>query len=406
MNKRTYLAGILCILTIACKNTETDAFSFSQTSASVISSGSPGEPMFFSDPGVIKDSSGYHIFTLAQYCDNDGDEIFEAGDGDFTPTVWNDCFHAQHRESGSTLYAFSGDQGATWQIRPTPVLEASRNNAEWDEEKIETPFPLLVDDTLYLFYSATGVHSQTGFLASRWSIGVATLELAGRSIKEALFDNAEVFTKNPANPILEYNATKSDYDNSMAEPSVLYRNNKFELFATGLRVPNAATDTGASINGIALHKIVMDMNTNVESSEISNFMDMSDPDPEQAVLPLNISEVHYISDRYYAFYTFFGGGEFHAQETIKMASSPDGLNWANDSTILSYGGNITDSDGWGIMAPTLVVETDQLVMFYSAWGEVDNFLCDRNSKWGIDLLESSRCVYGSIARATAPLSLE
>jgi predicted GH43/DUF377 family glycosyl hydrolase len=386
---------------------------FSKTNNSVISSGSVGEPMFLSDPGVIKDDSGYHIFTLNQYCDVDGDGVFEPGDGDFSLSMWNDCFegsfNGSHRQSGATLYAFSADQGQTWQVRPTPVLEASKNGLDWDEEKIETPFPFQMGDTLYLFYSATGVHSQAGFLSSRYSVGVATLDLEGRSIKEALFDDSAVFNKHPANPILEYNATDSDYNNSLAEPSVVFRNGKFEVFVTGLRVPNPASDVGDSLNGMAFGRFVLDTDMAFESAEISNLLDLLEPDFNNAVLPLNIVEVHHTGEQYLAFYTFFGEGDFHEQETIKLATSPDGLNWSNDETILSYGDSITDSDGWGIMAPTVVLESEQAVLFYTGWGEVDEGPCDRDSpdaKWGVGVYANSKCVYGGVGRAVSNIVLE
>ena len=131
--------------------------------------------MFLSDPGVIKDASGYHLFALGQYCDVDGDGVFEDGDGDFSLTMWRDCFQAGRREGGSVLYAFSADEGVTWQVRPTPVLEASHNGMDWDAEKPETPFPILMGTTLHLFYSATGIHPQAGFSRSRYSIGAATI---------------------------------------------------------------------------------------------------------------------------------------------------------------------------------------------------------------------------------------
>ena len=49
----------------------------------------------------------------------------------------------------------------------------------WDRAAVETPFPRVVNGTLYVFYSARGVESDghTEF-ASRYQLGVATVALA------------------------------------------------------------------------------------------------------------------------------------------------------------------------------------------------------------------------------------
>ena len=51
----------------------------------------------------------------------------------------------------------------------------------WNDQKLETPNLVLVNDTLVIFYSSTGYAR-----LQRFTIGVATLALNGRSIRQAV----------------------------------------------------------------------------------------------------------------------------------------------------------------------------------------------------------------------------
>jgi hypothetical protein len=64
------------------------------------------------------------------------------------------------------LYGFSPDRGKTWEYRPSPIISAGPYL--WDAAAIETAFPMVANDTLYIFYSARGLHNNMTEFANRY----------------------------------------------------------------------------------------------------------------------------------------------------------------------------------------------------------------------------------------------
>ena len=326
----------------------------------VISSGSEGWPTFMSDPCVIKDEEGYHAFFTNLYFKKNGHYCIS-----FDPQNQNEF--AMHESLGTVAYAFSNDQGLTWTLRKAPCVMPGPE--PWHDDDIETPFVLKDGDRLVLFYSALGSRNGKKF-HFRYQIGAVTLELGGKSIRENLLDESVQFTQR-SKPVLPYNTTFVHHDNNTQEPSVVLKDGNFELFYIGitLRKPDQQIPgvSGQGITKVALYEALLDRDLNLVWAADNALIDGA-----------NITEVHYRGGVYHVFSTrsppwyanYPGKAEgldnFHFDESITYYRSVDGKSWSNARTILKKGPE-SSFDNWGIMAPTVVFEKDQVVMFYTAW---------------------------------------
>ena len=219
----------------------------------VVSSGTAGWPIFPADPAVVKDAEGYHLFYTTYFCKANGNYYYSWDAGNLAACNIIDA-------PAGIGYAFSSDGGYNWEFRGSPVL--LRGDQPWNRGDVETAHVAVLGDTLYLFYSAWGEY-QGQPLSHRYQIGVATLDLEGKSIRQRLLRDGAVFT-GLAEPLLSHNE----------------------------------------------------------------------------------------------------GGEFHQNEKINLFWSVDGVDWSGPDVLLSPGASF---DKWGMMAPTVVVEDSELVLFYSGW---------------------------------------
>ena len=375
--------------------------------APVLRSGIVGTPPFIADPGVIKDASGYHLFMTNQFCDLNNNAQWDEGEHLFDAD--NTLLCVADRGVAATMYAFSDDEGLSWTVRPQPAVEPGPFG--WDNVNLETPFAFVHDDTLYVLYCAFGDKDGSLFM-TRYQIGFASVALNGRTIKQALMDDAVVLGKNNggAEPLLAGNILTSDYDNNTQEPSVVVTESGFELFFTGLRLSDPALDltpgNGNDITGIALMRQKFDFDWQ-KTGEMEVAHDITNAAPETdealALSPVNIGEVHYYSGKYYYFYTTLeAGADFHYGERIARAVSDDGLTWTDMEVVLQPGEVESDYKGWGIMAPSVVFENDRLVLFYTAWGDTSTTPCvmsGAGARWGQQVTGGQKCVFGNLVRA-------
>jgi hypothetical protein len=389
--RKVIVFGILCLLWLApvsVVQSQDRVLTFVKTPADkpVIKAGLAGAPVFVTDPVVYTDAEGLHLFYTSIFCEKDGHPYFA-----WDPANQADCI--LRSAGGAVGYAFSDDLGLTWTVRETPVIMPGP--AEWDSEKVETPFVTRVDDTLYLFYCATGNRDGQLF-ALRYQIGVAALALGDRSVKQAMLDDGAVMTKQPE-PLVAYNLAEPAADNNVQEPSVVIRNDIFELYFIGLGL--ALPDQGLDAPQQAI--------TSINFMRMTLNSDLAPLDPPQ-VLPVsgmvNMPEVHYIDGTYYAFYTtssLVGDDEFHHGEIIGYATSPDGLTWDNAGIILRPGPD-TSFDNWGVMAPTVTFQEDQIILFYTAWEMRSHpaFPVPPDGRFGAPI-SGDRTVYGNIGRAVS-----
>jgi len=354
----------------------------------VISSGTAGWPIFPSDPAVLKDGEGYHLFFTTIFCKKSGSYYFSwdshnLGACDITNVI------------GSVGYAFSADDGYTWEFRGSPVILPGPEG--WQSGDLETPHAAILGDTLYLFYSAMGEYSGQPF-PHRYQVGVATLDLNGETIRQRLMSEAVTFQKR-SDPLLPFNVTSTAFDNNTQEPSVVIRDGKLEVFyvGVGFSLPGEHADApGQSITSVGMAKAVFDQNLNLISRSNGYLIDNA-----------NITEVKYVGGTYHVFSTTLEQGEFHQNEKINYFSSTDGTNWSA-SEILLYPGEGGAFDNWGIMAPTVVVEDQSIVMFYTGWSIEDHECFPEpfppDVRFGRPSDNNTKCIYGSVGRAVSPRS--
>jgi hypothetical protein len=366
---------------------ELPAFVREPADRAVISSGIAGWPSLVADPCVVADGEGYHLFYTAFFC--------QKPDGSFSYS-WDperpegcDLGHAW----GATAYAFSRDRGLTWAFRATPVVQ--RGTVEWNGGDIETPFVARIGGRLLLFYAALGGAGRVT-PSHRYQLGAATLELGGRSISQALLQTGEAFVHR-AEPVIPADLIERNGINATQEPSVVVKDGRLEMYfvSLGLSLPDQDVVAPGQAVSIALRRAVLDE-------------DLALVEPPTAPLltgaVANIPEVRYFDGRYHLFATTTELDDHEADE-ITYAVSDDGRHFSAPRTILSRrGGNAFDN--WGLMAPTLVVEPEAILLFYTGW-EAQEHVCaftGANGRMGMaqeSRPQGARCLYATLGRAVS-----
>ena len=365
---------------------ETLEFAKDPAGEPVISSGTAGWPIFPADPAVLKDNEGYHLFFTTLFCKSGGSYYYSWDSHNLGACNITDVV-------GTIGYAFSADKGLTWEFRSTPVVLPGPE--AWQSGDLETANVALGGDTLYLLYSASGTYLGNPF-PNRFQVGAATLSLNGGTIHQRLMSDAALFQKRPE-PLLPFNTSATAFDNSTQEPSVVIKDSLLEVYyvGVGFSLPEQSADApGQTVTSVGMAKAVFDRDL--------NFISKSDG----YILPnANITEVKYINGTYYVFATTIEQGEFHQNEKINYYSSTDGSNWSAPKLLLSPGTGDA-FDNWGIMAPTVVVEDQTVVLFYSGW-KMEEHQCFPNPfppdvRFGRPSDSDTKCIYGSVGRAVSP----
>ncbi len=353
----------------------------------VISSGTAGLPSLVADPCIVTDSEGYHLFYSASFCRKpDGTYSYS-----WDPSGSQACDPGQ--AFGTTGYAFSADRGLTWQFRKTPVVLRGEEN--WNNIDVETPFVSRVGDRLLLFYSAIGMIGD-GSLTHRFQLGAATLDLHGRTIRGALMDDNALFTHH-ASPVIAADFSQPHGVNNAQEPSVVVRDGRLELFFTslGLSQPDKDFDAPGQEVSISLRVAVLDQNLAV----------LEPPSPPlTSGWTSNIAEVRFLDGRYHLFATTTELDD-HEDDQLVHAESEDGRHFTAPQTILRRRSGAV-FDNWGLMAPTIAVEPESLVLFYTGW-EMQEHSCQlagASGRVGM-AIESrpneARCLYATLGRAVS-----
>jgi len=355
----------------------------------VISSGRAGVPSFMSDPCVIKDDEGYHAFSTVLFFKKHGKYCFS-----YDPLHKGDYDRNDH--VGTVAYAFSNDQGLTWTFRETPVVMPGPE--QWQSDDLETPNVLKIGDRLCLFYSALGRRNGKK-LEFRYQIGVATLELDGSTVRESLMDESVHFVKKKA-PLVPFNLEKTHHHNNTQEPSALLKDGQIELFYVGLKLKKPAesvTVAGQDITNVAIYRAIFD-------KELTAIEPAKDALPYPALFTTgNMIEVHYHRGSYHLFATEspLFKQDFHRDEVIAYCASEDGKKWAGSELILKRGDKDA-FDNWGVMAPTVVFEEDEVVLFYTAWEHEGHpgLAGPPSGRFGATR-HGERTIYGTLGRAIA-----
>ena len=191
----------------------------------VMAGGGEGQPTFVSDPGVFADEEGLHLFASNIFCSRGGGWYYS-----WDPNNIGACNIIN--ASYGIGYAFSNNSGLSWDFAPGPVVLPGP--AAWDGEAVETPFPYVVNGTLFLFYSARGVGKDGKEFRSRYQVGVATVKLDGRSIREAVLRDGALATKRNQALLAHNLVTANATNNNIQEPSAIWNGNAWEVYVIGL----------------------------------------------------------------------------------------------------------------------------------------------------------------------------
>jgi predicted GH43/DUF377 family glycosyl hydrolase len=340
-------------------------------------------PLFPLDPSIHVDDQGYHLFYTTPFC-------LAASGPRYSWDPANPGACDLDNTITSIAYAFSGDRGLTWTFRVTPVILPA--DTGFDASKIETAFPFRRGDTLYLAYSAEGKRDGSPFTL-RYQIGLARLPLGGQAVRAVLLDESRQFERRET-PLLAYDPRPGRFDNNVQEPSVVLGPDGLVLYyvGLGLALPDEPVDApGQQVTSIGLGRAELDADFNVTSRSAATLLNGA-----------NITEVRYFDGAYHLFGTTAGTGEFHRGNRIGYVTSADGVAWGAPRVILE--GSVAGFDDWGIMAPTVVVEPERLVMFYTAFGLEQRacFPVPADGRFGRPVLNGAACLYATVARAIAP----
>ena len=375
----------------------------------VSAGGGQGAPTFVSDPGVLADNEGLHLFFSNIFCAKAGAWYFS-----WDPADVGGC-NIMNATYGIG-YAFSADAGVTWEYAPGPAI--TPGPAAWDAAAVETPFARVVNGTLHVFYSARGVGAdgKTEF-RSRYQVGVATLALGGRTLRDALLRDGEGCAKRAA-PLLPHNLVAPNaLDNNVQEPSAVWNDEPpgWEIFAIGLglALPAAPIDGRPGQRVTGLHALRYTFPGGALPAGVGGGVGGvgSAAVPAPTVMttdaPVNIIEVRkYGAGEYHMWGTsIVGGNEYHQNESLVHATSSDGLMWtgAAATALAPDGAGSVAFDDWGIMAPTVAVLPDAsntTVLLYSAW-QLQGSPClpvPSDGRFG-EPLSAGRCCLSNIGRA-------
>jgi hypothetical protein len=280
--------------------------------------GGEGHPTFVSDPGVLADDEGLHLFASNIFCSQDDGWYYS-----WDPSNVGACNIIN--ASYGIGYAFSNDSGFNWEFAPGPVILPGP--AMWDGKAVETPFPYVLNGTLFLFYSARGVGKDGKEFRSRYQVGVATIELNGRSVREAVLRDGALATKRNEALLAHNLEVANANNNNIQEPSAFWNGNAWEVYVIGLGLllPGRPLNFPFQrVTGIYTLRYVMGPALLPLNGSTPGTLCHTD-------VPVNIIEVrpglteHTPYTMYYT--TIVNSTESHHAEAIGSATSSDGIHW-------------------------------------------------------------------------------
>ncbi|MCP4229786.1 MAG: hypothetical protein GY771_06520 [bacterium] len=240
-------------------------------------------------------------------------------------------------------YATS-DDGIEWTVQQLPAVPLGADG-EWDDEDVETPFVVKVEGTYHMYYCARGEPE-----GGDWS-PEATYRIGHATSPDGL-----TWTKDPNNPVLDVSGLESeDWDALVtAEPSVVYRNNRFELFYVG----------GDVEGGIFI--LELGLATSTDGSNWTRY----------AGNPI----LGNTTDNIYAPFVLHNGAEYELWYTGGPKADPyfpegpfwyytsyDGITWDIAETTALERGYPGEWDSDGIFGPTVLISDNEEKMWYSGY---------------------------------------
>ncbi len=393
---------VVCSITYSCAlkskysagHAELAASPFNQVGS--LPSGMWGRPMMAWDPDIIREGSKVHLFFASLFCLKDNEWHYSWNPDDFKACSIDKVFF-------SIGYGFKDESlSSEFTFRRTPLIDPGTPGA-WDDDQIETPEMIQHGSKIHIFYSSMPKNPHTpGTKSARYQIGVASLDLAdyaATSMEDLFLNRPEVrLQRNANNPIVPRSKILDRFDReNTQEPTVIYRNGRFELFYLGIRANKKGTnlpldddesllDSTADFKEFGLGRVCLDD----EFRKRSCSDDATEIDPNVSPLvPVgsftNMPNIYWHQNLYYLFYTAAGGqGDNHQGEKIFFRTSPDLVTWSQETVAVA--GNESTEYNWGVHSPAVaVIDSPQGFIFeivYQAWGVGsrgdDNPYCIKN----------------------------
>lgn len=244
-------------------------------------------------------------------------------------------YHMWYEGDESFGYATS-DDGVTWVPHPAnPVMEPGLPGA-WDEENIDNASVVVVADTFHMFYSGVD-------------------DVDDNRIGHATSPDGLVWTKDPANPVLDLGPGGSWDDQEVMHPYVLYEDPTFRMWYNGYdgatqRILYATSPDGTNWTRFTTHPML-------EPGSPGSWDD-------NELGPLCVLR---INNSYHMWYT---GWNQAFDFRIGYAASPDGIDWTKDEVnnpVLGPG-DPGSWDGVMIAIPNVMLINSVLTMWYGGAG--------------------------------------
>src|SRR5262249_27761188 len=147
--------------------------------------------------------------------------------------------------------------------------------------------------------SALGNHDGR-LMDNRFQLGVSRFPLGARGIRRSLLDTEETFERIRKTPLVAFCLTGTSFVNNVQEPSVVCRDDRFEVYFLGisLALPDQTPEAkGQKIVGVGLGRAVFD----------KAFHELERTD-KPLLRSVNMPEVTFHDGRYWLFSTGFGRG--------------------------------------------------------------------------------------------------
>jgi predicted GH43/DUF377 family glycosyl hydrolase len=238
------------------------------------------------------------------------------------------------------IYYGTSNDGINWYIDPNSVFEASEGM--WDSESVETPSVIKVGDTYHLYYTGYSTH----YLLAEYSIGHATSKDGINWIKD------------PNNPVISPHTNPLEWGfNTVAEPAIIYYNDKFHLYYTSAKsdypepespfgIMLATSDDGSSFTD---NQIVYSLTSSYDRTKYRGYS----------------TPAVYIDDKnIYLYHDIVYDPEGFEQIGISSAISSDGINFEEYEFEIIMA-NELDWKNNSVIGPTVLLDGDELKMWFA-----------------------------------------
>lgn len=296
-----------------------------------------------SDPSILKDDEGYKLYYTCVGVTQE--EIDAAAPLDPIPI-------------SRICVAVSADGIAFTRHPNNPILGLSESG--WDSDALETPFAMKIGGEYWLYYNGKDAQDMVDVInGDKNTLGSIGLAISSDGITFAKSEADPVLNPSPLTDPVSY---VGSWDSWVVEgPCIIEVESEYWMYYGGA----GSEVAGEMINSIGLAKSSDGINwTKAFQNPIINEGNASSWDRYHVIDP---SVVRY-NNRYMLWYhggdMYFGHDEEYSNFNIGVAYSVDGIGWSKDSSNPALENNVLDWTSSGIMAPSVIEESDKFVMYF------------------------------------------